>query len=82
MALVERWPLWGGREHNMFTVLYSCLLPQNGNPVIYNIKYSDRNLHQKVEVLNENVNVTKQQGSQHLLKYVCIIANNMLTAAV
>ena len=66
----------------MFTVLCSCLLSQNGNPVMYNIKYSDRNLHQKVEVLNENVNVTKQQGSQHLLKYVCIIANNMLTAAV
>ena len=25
---------------------------------------------------------TKPQGSQHLLKYVCIIAINMLTAAV
>ena len=51
-------------------------------PVIYNIKYSDRNLHQKIEFLNENVNVTEQKGWQHLLKYVCIIANNMLTAAV
>ena len=32
--------------------------------------------------LNGNVNETKPQGSQHLLKYVCIIAINMLTAAV
>ena len=32
--------------------------------------------------VNENVKVTKPQGSQHLLKYVCIIAINMLTAAV
>ena len=31
---------------------------------------------------NENVKVTKPQGSQRLLKYVCIIAINMLTAAV
>ena len=60
----------------------SFLLSHNDNAVIHNIKYSDRNIHQKVEVLNETVNVTKQQGSQHLLKYVCIIANNMLTAAV
>ena len=68
-----------GGEHNLFTVLCSCLLSHNGNPVIHNIKYSDdRNIHQKIE----NVDVTKQQGSQHLLKYVCIIANNMLTAAV
>ena len=66
----------------MFTVLCSCSLSHNGNPVIYNIKYSDRKLHQKIEVLNENVNVTEQKGWQHLLKYVCIIANNMLTAAV
>ena len=67
----------------MFTVLCSCSLSHNdnGNPVIYNIKYSDRNIHQKI--LNENVvNETKAQGSQHLLKYVCIIAINMLTAAV
>ena len=34
------------------------------------------------KVLNENVNVTKPQGLQHLLKYVCVIVNNMLTAAV
>ena len=33
-------------------------------------------------LVNENVNVTKLQGSQHLLKYFCIIAINMLTAAV
>ena len=32
--------------------------------------------------LNENVKLAKPQGSQHLLKYVCIIAINMLTAAV
>ena len=39
------------REHNMFTVLCSCSLSpnDNGNPVIYNIKYSDRNIHQKIE---------------------------------
>ena len=60
MALVERSPLWGARicnmtiffrEHNMFTVLCSCSLSHNDNdnPVIYNIKYSDRNIHQKFE---------------------------------
>ena len=66
----------------MFTVLCSCSLSHNdnGNPVIYNIKYSDRNIQQKI--LNENVNETKPQGSQHLLEYVCIVAINMLTAAV
>ena len=39
------------RQHNMFTVLCSCSLSHsdNGNPVIYNIKYSDRNIHQKIE---------------------------------
>ena len=69
------------REHNMFTVLCPCSLSHNDNPVIYNIKYSDRNIHQKI--LNENVvNETKPQGLQHLLKYVCIIAIKMLTAAV
>ena len=69
----------------MFTVLCSCSLSHNdnGNPVIYNIKYSDRNIHQKnSKFLNENVKLAKPQGSQHLLKYVCIIAINMLTAAV
>ena len=35
----------------MFTVLCSCSLSHNdnGNPVIYNIKYSDRNIQQKIE---------------------------------
>ena len=43
-----------------------------------------RTAPQKIEkILNENVvNETKRQGSQHLLKYVCIVAINMLTAAV
>ena len=36
----------------------------------------------KNKVLNENVDVTKQQDSQHLLKYICITAINMLTAVV
>ena len=95
MALVERLPLWRGMICNMTIFLGSTTCLQcyvhahlshndNGNPVIYNIKYSDRNIHQKIEkILNENVvNETKLQGSQHLLKYVCIIAINMLTAAV
>ena len=39
------------REHNMFTVLCSCSLSHNdnGNRVIYDIKYSDRNIQQKIE---------------------------------
>ena len=43
------------REHNMFTVLCSCSLSHNdnGNPVVYNIKYSDRNIHQKIEKIFE-----------------------------
>ena len=47
------------------------------------ITYSDGNILQKIEkIVNENVNETKLQGSQHLLEYVCIVAINMLTAAV
>ena len=44
----------------MLTVLCSCSLSRNDNPVIYNIN-SDRNIQQKI--LNENVNETKPQGS-------------------
>ena len=56
----------------MFTVLCSCSLSHNdnGNPVVYNIKYSDRNIHQKIEVRNI------------LLKYVCIIAINLLLTRI
>ena len=46
----------------MFTVLCSCSLSHNdnGNLVTYNIKYSGRNIHQKIEkIVNENVNLTK-----------------------
>ena len=70
----------------MFTVLCSCSLSHNdnGNPVIYNINIVIEIYTKKLKkILNENVvNETKAQGSQHLLKYVCIIAINMLTAAV
>ena len=44
VGVVERWPLWGGREviwqffreYNMFIVLTSCLLYHNSNATIYN----------------------------------------------
>ena len=72
----------------MFTVLCSCSLSHNdnGNPVVYNIKYSDRNIHQKIEKNFEimKMMLTRQNRKVRniLLKYVCIIAINMLTAAV
>ena len=72
----------------MFTVLCSCSLSHNdnGNPVVYNIKYSDRNIHQKIEKNFEIMKMllTRQNRKVRniLLKYVCIIAINMLTAAV
>ena len=62
----------------MFTVLCSCSLSHNDNPVIAIEIYTKK----LKKFVNENVNETKLQGSQHLLKYVCIIAINMLTAAV
>ena len=39
----------------MFAVLCSCSLSHNdnGNPVICNIKYSGKNIHQKIEKLFE-----------------------------
>ena len=71
------------RKHNMFTELCSFSLSHNDNPVIYNIIIAIEIYTKKSKkFVNENVNETKLQGSQHLLKYVCIIAINMLTAAV
>ena len=67
----------------MFTVLCSFSLSHNDNPVIYNIIIAIEIYTKKSKkFVNENVNETKLQGSHHLLKYVCIIAINMLTAAV
>ena len=67
----------------MFTVFCSFSLSHNDNPVIYNIIIAIEIYTKKSKkFVNENVNETKLQGSQHLLKYVCIIAINMLTAAV
>ena len=74
MAVVVMWPFWGGRgcnmtncfrKYNTLIVLSSCLLYPTMNLIInyVEIKFT-KNLNY---VLNQTVNVTNKQGSQHLL---------------
>ena len=80
MAVVERWPFCGGRgviwqisfrgEQHVYGAKFVLTVSHNVNPIINNVQRDQNTQKYLNNVLNQNVNVTKQTS---IMDNLCLL---------